>query len=472
MKAITALFGIARDDEGKITNTKLKTANSESPLLKTVSASNRPRLRSKTIGEDHRPRSLVTPLPTPIKEVAVPVAVRDLKSREYFHSQDLSRGRFAYAPLVEGGAWPDEMLLTVDILAIAYNEFINTYRSTASVFDTPIRNAIYFMNQKTYASDTAISRFLVNGDYRIPDNYLSMVIAEDNCYMREIEDRRRSPNEHKHYLLVRALEELLKNLPISDGSNVMKSDHEHAIRSYIIVYNLKNMYAIIDDTLRTILSATISGVAIGISLHDFLRDLLVDCDTQILVHLHAYHDDRLFTAVHTFRDLMLYTFERTREFRHVFVGAASGNRTPIGLLTRTLDISSQQRIEYVHRFYSHLVHCREIKTTIVVSEINTHHNFETMLAKLDVLNIERLVTPRYVRNDSGDPTVPIASLTLDVDVTNKSSPKVEVSTHSETIRPTLLVERKRSTRPRQASMDIVLRSPRFAASREDVALKK
>src|SRR5579872_6066309 len=87
----------------------------------------------------------------------------------YLRDKDLRRENFTYTQILKLGWWPDKILRFIETLRIGYNEFIQVYISTPDIFDVPIRNAIYFMNQKGYNKMAEIAKFLRNGNYEIPD---------------------------------------------------------------------------------------------------------------------------------------------------------------------------------------------------------------------------------------------------------------------------------------------------------------
>lgn len=391
-------------------------------------------------------------------EVAV-----DTKSRNYFRTQNLARSRFSHTTVAKIGWWPDEMLLMIEILLLAYNEFIDIYRSSSLSFDVAIRTAAFFMTQKKYSNIPEIAKFLVHGDYRIPDNYLSIVIAEDNCYVREVEEHARSPNEHKHYLFVTALVALLRESPIVEGELILKKEHEEQLAHYVMIYKLKNMYAITDDILRTALSACLQrpvarntnidaigdSVDIGISLYTTFTDLLVDLDENILIHLRNHHDDQLFTKIHIFRDLLLHTHHATKLFNHVFnFRRLDDNHGEFLLPSGSLDADTTKRLEHLYKFYLHQVKVRDIKMNIVSGK----GNFETMSTEINNTTTIKLITPRYVRDQDE------VKLTIDekksVFIVGVTSPRDK---------------KKRLPGARKASVDIMLRH-HHTSVREDVAI--
>lgn len=376
----------------------------------------------------------------------------DTKSREFFRTQDLSRHKFSITILSEMNWWPDEMILMVEILFLSYNEFINTYRSNSAMFDLAIRNAIYFMNQKKYSSASEINRFVVTGDYNIPDNYLSAVIAEDNCYMREIEDRKRSIHENKHYLLMKALEILLTLAPIEDGGLTLKKEYEDLIRMYVTIYNLKNMYAIVDDTLRCVISSALQNTHIGINLYTYFKDLLEDCDNRILIHLRKYYDEQLFTKVNIFRDLLLYAYHSTKQFNYVFNFARNAQHPEKLCPHPIIDNDTLKRIEYVYKFYLASVASRENKARI----IRNSGNFEEMVSQINSTDgATQLITPRYTRSYDD----------------LKGLEGHRESTFLISLPSVIPIgKNKRKERVRKASMDILSYKP--PAVREDVAGKQ
>ena len=385
-------------------------------------------------------------------EIKTPPSELDDKSIEYFRQCDLSRGRFSYALLGEINWWPDEMLTLLEILRLGYSDFINSYVSTAGIFDQAIRNVIYFMNQKKYSQYRAISEFINHGDFKIPDNYLNAVINEDNCYMREIDDRKRSSNERKHYLLARAIEQILLLTPIADEELIFKREYEQLIRLYITIYNLKNMYAIVDDTLRNILSAAINGDRLGISLANFLEQMLEELDLRVVSQIRKHHDDQLFTKIHTFRDLMLYAHHSTRQFDYVFNFRRIEQPSPEQMVPKPLlDPDSVKRIEYLYKFYLNVITTRQLKVEI----ISNSGNFEELISKTKDSG-QQLITPRYIRrHDLPKPDEKESSFIVDNQVQKKKHPKMRKASMDVTI-----FQRSETMSPRLVS----------ASPREDVDL--
>jgi len=366
------------------------------------------------------------------RQKALPTIVEELiddKSTNFFNKQNFDRNKFSYNTLLNITWWPDEILIFIEVLNISYNQFISYYITNSDIFDDAIRNVIYFMNQKKYKNITEISAFVNNSDFKINDNYINSVIKEDNCYMRESEKRPRSPNEQKHYLLFKALEKMvsISNIEdITDNELVLKKEYLKLIRIYVIVYNLKNMYCIIDDTLRNVLSSTLKNLNLNINLHDFFGDLLLDLNNKILIHLQFIyfiptdnckytdiHDNLLFNKVNLLKDLMLYAYYNCKQFNHLFNVKSSLQNIPFSWITAIhsniegviyptkialADEKSLKRIEYIYKFYLNLISTKNLKDNILNS--GNKNNFEELLSKMNNSNFG-YASPRYLplKND-------------------------------------------------------------------------
>ena len=311
----------------------------------------------------------------------------------YFKSLDLSRKNFKYEILKQVGWWPDEILTFLEILNISYLEFINDYMNTSDIFDTAIRNTIFFMHQKKYNKQSDIRRYLKHGNYEIRDNYLNQVLSEDNCYMYELEDRERSPNEEKHYLLFKALQQILKSVPISDGDTILKSEYEMLIRKYVMVYKLKNAYAVLDDHLRKILNEMINGETYHEKLSGLIEGLLEDVMAEILPHFIIVNDNKIYDKINIYRDILLFALHKTLQFDHVF-NLEDNLLSPFGNDKYKVLFSDNTtgRIQYVYGYYLNILSEKEKKNQIIES----NEDFNDIIHKIKTeTSTEKIISPRY-----------------------------------------------------------------------------
>jgi hypothetical protein len=317
--------------------------------------------------------------------------VVDNKRIEYFKLQDLSRGRFSHEVLLDVCWWPDELLTLLEILRISYADFINSYTSKASIFDVAIRKAIYFMIQDKYRTNSDIAKFVNSGQFDIQDNYLNKVICEDNCRMYELEDHHRSKNEGKHYDLTKALSKLIEHPVVSEGDSVMSPVHVDLVRTYVCIYNLKNVYAVIDDVLRSVLKSALDGTTLGVNLNTFFSEIITDMDNKIILNLKQLSDDQLFNLVYRFRDILSYAQYSTSSFNQVFLRGA--------LLDDSIEPINKQvlsRIRYVYKYYLRIINDQTQKEKIITDHVDS--GYDTIVAKTDEFNSRpRLITPRYSR---------------------------------------------------------------------------
>jgi len=335
----------------------------------------------------------------------------DIKSIDHFKRQNLDRDQFGYSVLSDISWWPDEILLFLEVLRISYQDFINPYMSTANTFDTSIRNAIYFMNQKKYNKIPDIEKFVKCGNFEIPDNYLNLVISEDNCYMHELEERKRSVNETKHYLLSRALDKLISLGGIYDGDLVFKKEHESAVRMYLIIYNIRNAYAVVDDTLRLLLRAALDKNKMDIQIYNFVYDLINDLDERVITHLYSglswsnpdldggpELNNKLFGKIYIFRDLLLYTLHNSLNFNHTFTFKRDITRNLDGIealsplrnnkYNKFFNDEVVNRIEYVYKYYLGILAEKFRKNEKLLNGTD----FDSLRNESDKSNI---LTPRY-----------------------------------------------------------------------------
>ena len=290
--------------------------------------------------------------------------------------KDLSRDRFKYVTLCNLHWWPDSILEFLKILRFAYVDFINSYSSTAKIFDEPLRRFIKIF--KVNSEIREVSAYLELGDTSIPDYYFNVVMNEDNCYMYELEDRKRSPNEQKHYLLTQALSKLI-SLDIS----IKEKEYENLVKVFLAIYKLKNAYAIVDDTLRNSIKAVLENELIAMNLPRFFHDFRNEFNESMVSLLKTVHDENLYTKICVFRDLLAYAYIETSTFERVFLGTKPE-------LLSSIEI---QQAEYVYRYYNKRVADQQTKLRII-QEID---DFEKIRNYVRESTEEHPSTPKYSR---------------------------------------------------------------------------
>lgn len=325
----------------------------------------------------------------------------DEKSTSFFRSQDLSRARFSYEILSETSWWPDEILLFLEILHVAYTDFINTYLANGSMFDLPIKKATYFMFLGCYQKYSDISRYVSQGDYRINDSYLNQVVHEDNCYMYELESRPRSINEGKHFLLTQALEKLMSLAPISEGDQLLGKENEQVVSIFLCVYNLRTIYCTTDSLLRSHLVSLLKGRSpIGGSLILYFRDILEDIEGKLLSQMKLYYDATLFNNICIFRDLILFARYATAQFHHVFSFKRQFDENVGRLSPLTYTEESMKRIEHIYHYHA----ARVARNKAVSEVIAADKSVISSVAEKDQESTA-VKTPRYSRGrESVKPT--------------------------------------------------------------------
>lgn len=291
-------------------------------------------------------------------------------SLSFLCTQNFNRERFPYKLLMETQWWPDEILEFIQVCRISYIEFINSFSNEAEVFDEPIRNLIFYMIKKPYSLIPTISKYVKNGRYEIPDKYLNYVIQEDNCYMDEYEERSRSKQETKHNTLCRAIEKMLSISPIKYNKYKLDQIDIDFLRIYIIIYNLKSMYVVTDNILRsTLKNFLINGYSLE-PLQHYFNNLRSDIDSSILDHLHklrnistSYCARRIFHCLHTFRDLINYGHYRTSVFRSVF-----DLKRPSPTELDAFDSEMVNRIHIVYCYYSEKLEIQQKRQTMILKD--------------------------------------------------------------------------------------------------------
>lgn len=361
------------------------------------------------------------------EEITTNVNQLDERSSDYLKKFSIPRSNFSYEVLSDVSWWPDEIVTFLEVLRLAYCDFINLHITKAALFDSPIRNAIYFMNQKPYSNDEEIKRFLIGANFEICDNYLNRMISEDNCYMYELEDRNRSPNEKKHYYLSRALKKLMSFCPIVADDLMLKKEYEELVRVYTIIYDVRTMYAVIDDMLRNVVRGAIKGNILGINLNNSFRELIAEIDESLVPQLGKHHDDNLFNNVHLFRDLLLVASYRTSQFNHIFnhkpdIGKESSKKQISYLINTELsffDNETIKRIEYVYNYYLNSLINRSLKNDVIKGAID----FNSMLLELKG-TIPDLLSPRYSRNSTSLKDSSVNYFIIDINKERKKPSKI------------------------------------------------
>nr|QBK90286.1 MAG: hypothetical protein LCPAC102_01990 [Pithovirus LCPAC102] len=342
-----------------------------------------------------------------------------LNTYSYLRYQNYDRSLFSYKLLSSIGWWPDEIIKFIEIFRLAYVEFIQSFSNKASIFDTPIRNAIFFMTQRKYSKRSIISKFIKNKSNNIEDNYLNLVIQEDNCYMDEYEDRNRSSTENKHYLLLRAIQELLTLSPIEYEDYKLKKEYEDKLKVFIIIYELKNMYAMIDNILRsslcTFLECDDEGPTINLTIlfDGFINETI---DTKLLKYIRSCENNKkkymknIFNSSYLFRDLILYGLYKSIQFRDVFDIHISYEKLSefnevkyINIFTMTVI----HRIEYIYKSFLDKLNYQKTRQQLILNG----DTFTELMKNKNINDINIPISPKYTReyqnNDSINNAFPI-----------------------------------------------------------------
>lgn len=292
-------------------------------------------------------------------------------SLQFLKKQDLSRNRFTYDQVLDIGIWPDKILRYIEILRLAYLEFINYYSSNASIFDDALKNAIFFMQQGNYSKIREIEAFNKTGGLHVTENYFNTVKMEDNCYMAEIEDRQRSKSETKHYLLFKALVSLLNTLqsgPIIYDQFYLTDEYIKSIRIYVSIYDLKIRYAVIDETLRKMLKALLQGDTLSpsIILYLFLIDTRNEVKDFIEPHVKRTLDDSLLTYLYTFMDILSFIIYECLQFKHIFTCTDNSSFLDYTNEDPILSISVIERIQKAYGVFNIRLKEAEQRDSIVL----------------------------------------------------------------------------------------------------------
>ena len=369
--------------------------------------------REHPLQRRHSETNLISPRNQPSHH-ADPVA--DVKSIEYFKTQDLSRNRFSYDTLSMIDWWPDEILTFLEIIRIAYIDFLNAYTSQPDRFDLALHHSTFFMTSPNpqYEKTDDIKQFLRCKDQTIAKNYINVVIGEDNCYMHELGEHLRSENENKHYLFVRALESLLDGKRVVvDGEFHLKEETSNLIRSYICFYHMKNFYATLDDALRNMIHMCLHNMDNGISLAEIANGLITEIETRVIVHLRRTRDELMFDKMCILNDLLLYMSYCTSLFHFVF---NYSRRSSTDLNTRLTPFDDDNRrftpevvirIKHVYRYFLSVRHDREQKEQLIerasIEEVlsmitkgdNERDTYRTITSGRDIGN-KSIFRPKYI----------------------------------------------------------------------------
>lgn len=336
------------------------------------------------------------------------------KDLETLRSQNYDRSNFNYETLSKIGWWPDEILKFVEINRLSYIEFIQIFNNKCSMFDIPIRNAIYFMNQIPYCNDDQIRKFIKHRTTDISDNYWNKVVDEDNCYMEGLESRNRSNNENQHYYLLCALIKLISYKNISIDNLILKPEYIKKIKIFIAIYHLKNAHSMIDDILRTILQSCINKETnLDIYLPKIFYDMNSDIDKKILLYARSTSDNDLMNRSYLFRDIILYAVYKTTQFSFVYnyyndfinnniLSDFKDNYiTPFNhsKYLSLFTLNDIKRIEYVYLNLNDKIINKQQKTKLILENID----FTKLIEKNESLtsNRPRILTPKYsLKNNS------------------------------------------------------------------------
>lgn len=338
---------------------------------------------------------------------ASPPVELDIKSLEYFRNRDLSRTAFSYDILIDAGWWPDKILLFLEILRVAYTNFITPYTNNGTIYDEPIRTATWYFHDPKYRDEPAVKQYRQIGNYEIPKDYLNKVISEDNCYMYEIESRPRSSNEQKHYYLVTALTRMLDAGQIVVKDKPLPREDEYAVRIFCSVIRLKQAYNIVDDTLRNILSGAINGVKLAMDLPSYFSNLIREIDETVMCKIKKVMDEQFFNYANIFRDLLLYALHEVIMFSHVMgcKQIIDDAKAPIVRLTPYAEYKfftgdTIERIEYIYKiFVSQLIE-RNVRSKYAVTSLTTsnYETYQKMMKEVDdSVAALALVPPKYFK---------------------------------------------------------------------------
>ncbi len=352
-------------------------------------------------------------------------------SLSYLKYKNYDRKLFTYDQLLDTSWWPDQILKFIEVCKITYIEFIQYFQNKASMFDTPLRNAIFFMSQKKYHKDhKEISDFIKHHMMTINDNYLISIIQEDNCFMDEYEDHLRSKNEAKHYSLLNAVIKLLTIYPIEYGGKQFKEKHKIILHIYVVIYKLKNMYAMMDDMLRQILRSFLIKESIHLHLPTIFETYIMhDIETQIMNHLKEcdFQDKKydqieeeykqLFRHVHKFKDLLLYALYQTLEFSSVFNPKDKGLSTLDDEKYKKLYTSKvKRRILLTYETYANKIKVQASRRQLILDG----HKFDDLLKAKEHIDAETTASPQYAKKS--DTLEEVYALYSD-DMTDTKSPR-------------------------------------------------
>jgi hypothetical protein len=355
------------------------------------------------IAPSSSPTNTVNPVPN-INEI------QDEKSLEYFRGKNLNRDAFTYEMLMDIGWWPDKILLFLEILRLSYTNFITPYTSNGTVYDEAIRTATWYFHDPKYRDVPEIKQYRQIGNFEIHKDYLNKVIAEDNCYMYEIESRPRSSNEQKHYYLINALTKLLDMGQVIIKDKALSREDEHLVRIFCSVIQIKQGYNIVDDTLRNILWGALKGVKLSLDPSTFFSNLITEIDTRVMKKITKTMNEQFFNDANIFRDLLLYLLHELIMFSHI-MGAKQtidNKDAPIILMTpysqyKFFTSDTIERLEYIYKLYVNQLIERNIRSKFALTAVTalTTSNYETyqkMMKDVDEsVAALALVPPKYFK---------------------------------------------------------------------------
>lgn len=335
---------------------------------------------------------------------------------EILKNENLNRSRFTVNSISAIGWWPDEILRFLEVNMLVYIGFIQSYPQNPGIFDVALRNAIIYMNQPPYCNDNIICKLIKYDNMIIKNNYWTYVMEEDNCYMYEVEDRNRSVNENKHYLLLNAVVKLLSYDNITYDGLILKDEYIKLLYMYVTIYKIKNLHSMIDDILRKIIRSILDNNLLDIYMPDYFSGLLSHDYKYIINMSKKSGDSNLINKIYIFNDILLYALYRTISISYIF-NSHKSKFTPYDMSNETeLNIFDNKdykqykkyygynptrclsRIIYVYNLYVNRL-STGYNTIKMTKEIN---NFNLLIKSSESEKINRSITPRYIFSKSAE----------------------------------------------------------------------
>lgn len=317
---------------------------------------------------------------------------------------DYSRNKFNYDTFSSIGWWPDKILRLIEINRIHYIPFIQHFENNASICDTAIRNAIFFMNQPPYCKLHYINKFISYRTTNISDCYIRKVIEEDNCYMEGITDHYRSNNETQHYYLLKGLTELLSYNEIKIDDLKLKKQYIEKLNLFVGIYNLKNLSAMIDDIMRNILKSTINKDNLNIFLPKIYLDIISELDINVIKYAKISNYEYFIDKAYCFRDIIYYAFYKSSLCSQTFIGTHSlikkiynedniivYNIIYYDKFKQMFNKKNRYRIFEVYNYYNKKIMKKEKQLSIIIQ----HNNFDNLLKSHNKLSETESLTPKY-----------------------------------------------------------------------------